>query len=122
MTYMNYYLGVQSLQDAQYAIDKLSSGIHSQIQSKSRINMTVGPASADNDMTKGVMIWIGGEFTQNEMAEIDSLGGLADNLVTDLVVAFVAKQAVNMRSQDLSSSHTILGQEEKKSKKKWWQF
>ena len=122
MKYMNYYLGVKSLQDAQYAIDKLSTGIHSQIQSKGRIKMTVGPASADNDMTKGVMIWIGGEFTQEEIAEIGNLSGLADKSVTDLIMAFVAKQAVNMRNQGLSSSHTILGQEEKKTKKKWWQF
>jgi hypothetical protein len=113
MEYMNFYLGVKNLQDAQTATDELPSSIHVQIRDKGRINMVVGPAAADNDMEKGVMLYLGGNFTQEEMSEIYNLGKYADKSVTDLVVTFVAKQAVNMHNQGLSSPHTILGQEDK---------
>ena len=123
-TRMNYYLGVKSNQDAANAIDELSfmkvlnkSTLQVQNKKGSRIGLRVGPASKDNDRSKGLMIYIGGSFTSDEMNEIKHLSRLADNSVTSMVTEFVARQAVAMQSQGKSDTHMILGQS-----KKWWEF
>lgn len=77
---MNYYLVVKAIQDAAKAIDTLSfmkvidpSILSVQITNIDRINLTVGPASKDDDFSKGVMIYIGGRFTPDEMKEIEGM-------------------------------------------------
>ncbi len=134
-TRMNYYLGVKSIQDAANAIDELSfmkvldkSTLQVQITNIDRIRLTVGPASKDDDLSKGLMIYIGGSFTSGEMNEIEHLSRLADKSVTTMVAEFVAKQAAAIQSQGKSATHMILGQSspEKRpaasSAKKWWEF
>ena len=73
--------------------------------------MTIGPASSDDDFSKGLMILIGGSFTSDEMTEIENLSRLADKPVTKLVAEYVARQAVAMQSQSTSVTHRILGGE-----------
>ena len=114
---MNYYLGVKKIKDAANALDELSffkvldvSTMQVRITNDNRIYLRVGPASSDDDMSKGVMIWIGGSFTISEMNEIEKLARLADNSVTTMVAEFVAKQAIAMQSKGASASHRILGQ------------
>jgi hypothetical protein len=130
-----YYLGVMSIQDAASAVDELSfmkvldpSTMKVQITNMDRIQLAVGPASSDNDFSKGVMITIGGRFTSAEMNEIEGLGRLADTSVTNLVTEFVAKQAKQMVAQGLPGTHMILGQLTREkgprasSARKWWNF
>ncbi len=104
-TKMNYYLGVKTLRDAANAIDELSfmkvldkSTLQVQITNIDRIKLSVGPASKDNNLSKGLMIYIGGSFTPREMEEINLLSKLADESVTTMVAEFVARQAVSMKS------------------------
>lgn len=116
-TSMNYYLGVKTIQDAANAIDELSfmkvldkSALQVQITNTDRIKLSVGPASKDNDLSKGLMIYIGGSFTSSEMEEINSLSKLADKSVTTMVAEFVARQAAAMQSKGISATHMIWGQ------------
>lgn len=113
---MNYYLVVKAIQDAAKAIDTLSfmkvidpSILSVQITNIDRINLTVGPASKDDDFSKGVMIYIGGRFTPDEMKEIEGMSKHADKSVTRMVAKFVAKQAVSFQNQDKSATHMLLG-------------
>ena len=116
-TKMNYYLGVKTLRDAANAIDELSfmevldkSKLQVQITNTDRIKLSVGPASKDNDLSKGCMIYIAGSFISSEMEEINNLSKLADKSVTTMVVEFVARQTVAMKSKGISATHMILGQ------------
>jgi hypothetical protein len=96
-----------------------------QITGFDRISLTVGPASSDDDLSKGLMIYLGGKFTEGEMNEIRRLGTLADKGVTNMVAVFVAKQAAAMQKQGLSGTHEILGQAstaDSSAEKKWWQL
>jgi len=114
---MNYYLGVKSLANAADAINELFfmkvldiSTFQVQIKNIDHIKMSVGPASSDNDMSKGVMLYIGGKFTPEEMAEISKMSRHSDKFVTEMVSVFVAGQSVMMQNKGISAAHTILGQ------------
>jgi hypothetical protein len=118
LTGMLYYLGVKSIPDAADAIDELSfvnvlnrSTMQIFTKNHERITVTIGPASSDDDFSKGLMILIGGSFTSDEMTEIENLSRLADKPVTKLVAEYVARQAVAMQSQSTSVTHRILGGE-----------
>lgn len=116
LTGMIYYLGVKSIRDAADAIDELSfvnvlnkSTLQIFTKNHDRITVTVGPASKDDDLSKGLMIVIGGSFTSKEMTEIENLSRLADKSITTMVAEFVARQAVDLQSQSKSVTHMILG-------------
>lgn len=128
----HYYLGVKTIPKAVEAINQLSfmkvldeETLEVQITGFDRISLTVGPASSDNDLSKGLLIYLGGKFTESEMDEISSLGSLADKNVTKMVAVFVAKQMVTLQKQGSSGIHEILGQTfaaDKPADKKWWQL
>ena len=68
-TNMNYYLGVKTIQDAANALNKLSfmkiidaSTLTVEVANSDRIVFRAGPASKDDDLSKGLMLWIGGSF------------------------------------------------------------
>jgi hypothetical protein len=114
-TNMHYYLGVKTIPDAVDAIGKLSfmkvlDKAAVKVQSlTNRITLAVGPASADDDLSKGLMIYIGGSFTPEEMKEMDNLSVLADKAVTLLVAQYAAKQMIALQSQGKFATHKILG-------------
>lgn len=116
MTSMNYYLSVKTIQDAANAIDSLSfmkvldqSTLQVQITNDDRIKLSVGPAAKDNDFSKGLMIYFGGNFTSDEMHEIEGLAKFVDKSVTSHVAEFVTRQAVDLQSKGISAIHQILG-------------
>jgi hypothetical protein len=117
LTGMIYYLGVKTIQNAADALDKLTfievlNRSTLQIYNKhyDRTTVTVGPASKDDDLSKGLMIVIGGSFTSDEMTEIKNLSKLADKSVTTMVAEYIARQAVALQSQGKGTTHMILGQ------------
>ena len=86
---MNYYLGVKTVTDAANALSDLpflkvldKTTLNVEVKGIDRINMRAGPASKDNDLSKGIMIWIGGRFTTDEMNALDKLAVYADKSVT----------------------------------------
>lgn len=124
----NYYLGVKTCEDAARAISNLPfvkvldvPTLRVRVNTD-RIQLTTGPASADDDLSKGVMILIIGNFTQTETDALKNLAGFADKAVTSLVAVFAAKQMVAMQSQGVSAMHVILGQAAPQlpPQRKWW--
>lgn len=123
----NYYLGVKTVLEAARALGQLPfvkvldiPTLTTQIMDDDRIVLRCGPASSDNDLSKGVMIWITGRFTPDETVALDRLSGLADPAVTKMVATFVTKQAVDMQRQGIGATHKILGQAS--SERQWWKF
>lgn len=114
---MNYYLGVKTIPDAVNALKNLSflkvlnaSTLEVQVFHSDRMNYVTGPASKDNDLSKGLMIWIGGALTDTECQEIEKLSSHADKTVTDMVSEYVARQIILFNSKGISATHFILGQ------------
>jgi hypothetical protein len=115
-TEMDYFLGVKTVEDAANALDELTfvkildrSTLHMRLNNIDRMKIMVAPASEDNDLAKGVMIWIGGGFTTSEMSEIENLGRLADMSVTALATTFVAKHVIARQRAGMATTQMILG-------------
>jgi len=130
MTNANYYLGVETINDAANAIDSLSfmkvldkATLQVRITNDDRIKLSVGPAAKNDDLSKGLMIYLGGMFTDAEINEIKSLSRLANGRVTNMVAEFVARQAVSLQKQGSFATHIILGHDSGENvSKKWWEF
>jgi hypothetical protein len=119
---MNYYLGVKTVPDAAKALGRLSFvrvldpsilKVLVPAPHDRRIILQCGPASSDDDLSKGVMILLIGMFTSIEMQEIDLLSNQADPIVTDLIMKFVETKVIPLQKpgQDSFNMHIILQQD-----------
>ncbi len=85
LTKANYYLAVKTLQEARKAMVelyfiKILGEDKIQITNINRINLKVFPLTKDGDLSKGVVMWLGGNFADSEMIEITRLSKYSDSL------------------------------------------
>ena len=102
LTSRNFYLGVASVEAAFNAVDELSFcevlNRHTgqiRIQNDNRIQVVVGPADGDSVAvrTEDTLLWIGGQFTPDEMAQIEGLAKHSNPRALKKVAVFVAGMA-----------------------------
>ena len=114
LTSKNYYLGLGSVEAAFKAVDEMSfckvlnrNTGEIRVVGADRIRVVVGPADADNatQRTQDTLLWFGGAFTSEEMAEIEQLAKHSDPRALKKVAVFVATMAAQAKG-----THYILGQ------------